>query len=709
MDERELQQLFEKLQSGVQLTDEEMRKLARDTSAVDRAMQTMAKSFAFLGKQALDVGKKLYSGEQGASVYNDAITNSADALGNFLSVLGPLGKVMGFLVKAFGGYVAETNKLSDRLYKSYQGLSKVGVTAADGMIGLAESAQRLGYGLDDAGIENFGKLMKASAQDLALLSGSAVKGRQDFTEFAGEITRGPTGRALMNMGMSVEDINEGLASYIGLQARAGTAQNKTQAELRAGAAAYLKEMDALTKLTGLQKAELEEGINKARAIEAFRAKVEDLRAQGREKEADQMEKYYAVLQKQAPTLAQGFAEAASGLIVSDAGRQYFQAIDSGAQVIQGLSSGAMTLEQALGATYKQAKLSEGEFRQLAMAMGSSNVIGSYTELADIAKRSGLDQEEIAKTIKEAQDAQAQGPGGVAAQTDMRRAQMETRDSLQNLLKAGVVPVTNAMSGLASVTSKVVTALGGKVAGGFGGGGGAGGGAAAGGAAAGGGAPATTRVGGVVGAIRDFFTGGGGGPDVAGWEDYIKFTGGTGSLEHFKKLEPRVQEAFANMARDYWNMTGQKLQVNSAFRSPEEQAAVQSGSNPKAAPGMSLHNQGRALDIQSAQAEYLLGQGILDKYGFKSGMTFNDPPHIYMRDGGIAAGPKSGYAATLHGTEAVVPLPDGKTIPVTMPGYSDSMGEQLGVMGAQLAALESIVAAMRDQNTISNKILQATNA
>jgi hypothetical protein len=81
----------------------------------------------------------------------------------------------------------------------------------------------------------------------------------------------------------------------------------------------------------------------------------------------------------------------------------------------------------------------------------------------------------------------------------------------------------------------------------------------------------------------------------------------------------------------------------------------------------------------------------------------------MRDGGIAAGPKSGYAATLHGTEAVVPLPDGKTIPVTMPGYSDSMGEQLGVMGAQLAALESIVAAMRDQNTISNKILQATNA
>lgn len=39
-------------------------------------------------------------------------------------------------------------------------------------------------------------------------------------------------------------------------------------------------------------------------------------------------------------------------------------------------------------------------------------------------------------------------------------------------------------------------------------------------------------------------------------------------------------------------------------------------------------------------------------------------------GGIARGPRSGYAAELHGTEAVVPLPDGRTIPVAIQG---SMG------------------------------------
>jgi len=42
-------------------------------------------------------------------------------------------------------------------------------------------------------------------------------------------------------------------------------------------------------------------------------------------------------------------------------------------------------------------------------------------------------------------------------------------------------------------------------------------------------------------------------------------------------------------------------------------------------------------------------------------------------GGIAKGPSSGYPATLHGTEAVVPLPDGKTIPVSLEGMGGGGG------------------------------------
>lgn len=48
-------------------------------------------------------------------------------------------------------------------------------------------------------------------------------------------------------------------------------------------------------------------------------------------------------------------------------------------------------------------------------------------------------------------------------------------------------------------------------------------------------------------------------------------------------------------------------------------------------------------------------------------------------GGVARGSTSGYPATLHGTEAVVPLPNGKSIPVEMgKGMGDTNNVQVGV-------------------------------
>ena len=49
----------------------------------------------------------------------------------------------------------------------------------------------------------------------------------------------------------------------------------------------------------------------------------------------------------------------------------------------------------------------------------------------------------------------------------------------------------------------------------------------------------------------------------------------------------------------------------------------------------------------------------------------EPPSGYST-GGIAKGPQAGYPATLHGTEAVVPLPNGKSIPVHMEGAAGQM-------------------------------------
>jgi hypothetical protein len=137
---------------------------------------------------------------------------------------------------------------------------------------------------------------------------------------------------------------------------------------------------------------------------------------------------------------------------------------------------------------------------------------------------------------------------------------------------------------------------------------------------------------------------------------------------------------------------------------DEQASVNSGTNPKAAPGKSLHNVGKAVDINSSQVSELQSMGLLGQHGFSP--LANDPPHIQMPSaamGGILSGPKSGYQAMLHGNEAVVPLPDGKTIPVQNKGGSSS-SDQTNLLAMELEKLESLLGVMQKQNDITNKIL-----
>jgi hypothetical protein len=86
------------------------------------------------------------------------------------------------------------------------------------------------------------------------------------------------------------------------------------------------------------------------------------------------------------------------------------------------------------------------------------------------------------------------------------------------------------------------------------------------------------------------------------------------------------------------------------------------------------------------------------------------------EGGISKGPTSGYQAQLHGTEAVVPLPDGRTIPVEVKdtGSSMPMKAMQAVVdelkrGHQItqANFQDLIRVMKDNNSLTSGILQNT--
>ena len=71
-------------------------------------------------------------------------------------------------------------------------------------------------------------------------------------------------------------------------------------------------------------------------------------------------------------------------------------------------------------------------------------------------------------------------------------------------------------------------------------------------------------------------------------------------------------------------------------------------------------------------------------------------------GGISTGPVSGYSETLHGTEAVVPLPDGRSIPVNLDSTSIT-----AAVNQQSGILAEILRAMQNNNSISSQIAMNT--
>ena len=99
---------------------------------------------------------------------------------------------------------------------------------------------------------------------------------------------------------------------------------------------------------------------------------------------------------------------------------------------------------------------------------------------------------------------------------------------------------------------------------------------------------------------------------------------------FDGLRTETKERFLGMAKEFYETTGNKIQVNSAFRSMKKQQELydnrHNNSNPVAAPGGSIHNYGMALDIQSDHVKSLKSSGLLAKYGFGTPVA-SDPPHI----------------------------------------------------------------------------------
>jgi len=185
----------------------------------------------------------------------------------------------------------------------------------------------------------------------------------------------------------------------------------------------------------------------------------------------------------------------------------------------------------------------------------------------------------------------------------------------------------------------------------------------------------------------------GGASPRSLADIISFGGNTGDEAHFRQADPALQGAFVAMAQEYYEKTKKKLHINSAFRSLQEQTNVVSTSGMKAKPGHSLHERGKALDINSSEVAELSAMGLLERYKFNT--LAGDPMHIQMADNGANLG---------VGDSAIV----GEMGPeiVSGPGSVTSRSQTSQVFAEMTRTLKEISNTLKNSHSVARKTLNA---
>ena len=637
--------------------------------------------------QVVDAGfnfvSGLQSGKEGAELYAEAAVKAAKATGEVyksagdvvtglgsmvellswfvpggaivkgLRIFGALLMGAGFGLKEFGPMISDASaKIAETFGKelantktAFMDANKAGMNLTDGMTQLRNMSVQAGYELT-----TFTRIVKDNQDNLSHMGLGVTRSSKLFSELSKGLLDSKISNNLYNLGYGMKEQGDLMLFTMNQMTAAG----KTEAEIRNGinesTLAYGKSLKIIADITGKDaKKQLERAAEEAMDATVYSKVFTKFGADGVEK----MEAQFALMTEQDKKaykqrialdgraytdLGTHLRNQASGGAIDKAAAGFYRDLGNANKTIKkgyqdevvqviGDTVAAVTSRQSLERASKLAGAAsvKGGVAQDAMAgtteyikLGKQLKDGKVgKEIVDNVNKTAKSMDPLTKSVN-VMDAEVRKAG--AAFTDI------TTKPLKDF-SAGLVTSGQYLEGFAETLEKMGIKK--KTTGGAT-------------------LPSTaesraadnqavmegaTSGKGVVGKLKSWMGAVGAGmsnasdlgttvPGSAG-ADLIKFGGGTGDRAHFDALSEPVKKNFIAMIQEY----GKPVQVNSAFRSFEEQIAVDSGGRPKAAPGHSMHNNGNALDLNSTDTAALKAAGLLSKYGFQG--IDNDPPHIQM--------------------------------------------------------------------------------
>ena len=616
----------------------------------------------------------------------------------------PLGKVIGTGVgmglNALGDFMDKNSKQiaqigvqygqfatgeMNRVFTAFRDIGSVGALGAEGISALYSDAIKASV---DVGA--YSKIIKSGSQNFAMLGGTTEKGVKLYSQ-VNEQTKDLKDKYLA-LGMSYEETADMQAKGIERARMMGSVDANNVNSLVAASSEYIDQLNEISRLTGMSRQQANAVMEKQMASVRFQAALQDQVAKDGNKDiADRMSNVSAYFTgKGGDTLGTAIMESMSG-VATDAGQKLSYMTGGQSQILaEQLKAGKITEQQYIMGIEDalRTKMQDFDPETLAKNMGTNKtLIGLdqyFMEARKLTTGAKLTAEDL-EGNKAAVEKNAQANDETTKNVvDAQKALRDVSLSFDKIVKDKVFPnASSTIAKFADTMDEFVSKATGKE---------------------------STRA--QRKAAQHSATGGGT-PDTGTPVD----PNGALTGKSLSGVNGALASGLTKAAMEYKSMTGKPVVVTSAVRTPEEQQKLYndyiSGKSkyPAAAPGKSKHDSGMAVDIDSGIANQLDSMGLLAKNGLGRPVR-GDPVHIEVvsaATGGAFSGPKTGFPAVLHGTEAVVPLPNGRSIPVQMTGNIDPASAQKAqILVEQNAIIDQMIFYAKQSHSSGKKLVAYKN-
>ena len=444
-----------------------LKRLMGETGGAFRSLSISSNSLLAPFSSLVDAAS---SGATGLSVYTQTLAATTDLIGKFGEKLGAFGSILAAMGDASGAYAQAAAQQGDALYKTYQDLAIVGAAGqekADAVTGQPEKntfdvindlANQFGI-VSSKDLPKFAQMISQSSESLAKFGGTVYDGMKAFGSLANSVQNTGLQTEFLNMGMTVDSINKGLAGYLKMQTLGAAGQMRTQQELNAGAGEYLRNLDMLSKLTGKNVEQLQKEQEDILLDEKYAIHQRQLqqKADAGDLEAKQQLAEEMKAMAQAPDSVKKGLQAAFtgyGMQFEEGRKLYMSAPEAFNQAAKGVGFNA---NQFLDTAKGEFKRTMDTFGDLIMAAGNSLFVfvGDMRKIENM-QGTAEEREARAREIKRRQTAETSPD--VAGSTALGQMQRDATRDLTNFVNIGVLPAIHFLGQLAETARNVTSSL-----------------------------------------------------------------------------------------------------------------------------------------------------------------------------------------------------------------------------------------------------------